>query len=371
MEKWHYLPHLPGSRSSYVSLPLHQQAEAQAIGVENACKKLKASGFEPDLVISHGGFGASLRLKNAFPRATHLRYLEWFFDTEENAFTEKPERPPSKEYLEQAEMRNSVARQVLESGITTYTPTQFQFNSFPDPLRKNLHIIHDGVNTGRFKPVLDLPATQLYTLPGTQTVIPADARIISYVSRGLEPLRGFIPFMRSLAVIQQENPDVHTVIAGSEKASYSAAPQRFSSYMGKMLSELNGMLDLSRIHFTGLLNTADYLDLLQHSAVHVYLTRPFVLSWSVMEALSTGCVVIGSDTEPVREVIQDGENGFLVPFNNPYTLADKTLEVLDDQENMISIRRAARQTILDRYSSAVCLQKQVQLIKTAFQRKLT
>jgi len=129
-------------------------------------------------------------------------------------------------------------------------------------------------------------------------------------------------------------------------------------------------LDMSRVHFTGGLPYGQYLQVIQASSVHVYLTRPFVLSWSMIEAMSTGCLVLGSDTEPVREVIEDGKNGLLVDFFSPHQIADRIEEVLDHPDRYAQLRQNARQTVLDRYSHHLLLPKHIKLMEAVAHRQL-
>ena len=166
----------------------------------------------------------------------------------------------------------------------------------------------------------------------------------------MEPYRGFPEFIESIAYVQERRPNCHVVIVGSERVCYGRSLPHGESYKDHMLKKVP--LDLSRVHFVGPLPYGLYLKVIQASDVHVYLTRPFVLSWSMIESLSTGCLVIGSDTGPVREVIRDGENGLLVDYFSPKQVADRIDEVLDHPTRMAEIRVKARQTVLERYSLA-------------------
>jgi glycosyltransferase involved in cell wall biosynthesis len=211
------------------------------------------------------------------------------------------------------------------------------------------------VDTDFFKPN---PGAKL-SLPGLD--LTGVDEIVTYVGRGMEPYRGFPSFIESIAYLQEQRPNCHVVIVGSERVCYGKNLPNGQSYKDFMLKKVP--LDMTRVHFTGSLPYNQYLQVIQASSVHVYLTYPFVLSWSMIESLSTGCLVLGSDTAPVREVIVDGENGLLVDFFNPQAIANRISEVLDHPDRMAEIRKKARQTALDRYSLKDLLPQQLELIK--------
>ena len=170
--------------------------------------------------------------------------------------------------------------------------------------------------------------------------------IVTYVARGMEPYRGFPQFMEAVGIIQKRRPNTHVVVVGNDRVAYGRQLPDGQTYKQKMLVEL----DMDRLHFTGLLPYAQYLKVIQASSAHIYLTVPFVLSWSMIETMSTGALVIGSDTDPVREVIEDGKNGLLVDFFSPEQIADRVDEVLDHPDRMAALRKAARETVLERYA---------------------
>jgi glycosyltransferase involved in cell wall biosynthesis len=216
-------------------------------------------------------------------------------------------------------------------------------------------VLHDGVDTEYFKPN-----------PGAKLILPnVDLseidEIVTYVARGMEPYRGFPEFIESIAYLQERRPNCHVVIVGSDRVCYGKALPDGETYKNYMLKKVP--LDLSRVHFVGSLPYGLYLKVIQASQVHVYLTRPFVLSWSMIESMSTGCLVLGSDTAPVKEVIQDGENGLLADFFSPKQIADRISEVLDHPTRMAQLRQKARETALERYSLEKLLPHHVQLIK--------
>lgn len=220
----------------------------------------------------------------------------------------------------------------------------WQRSCYPAAHHARIEVLHEGVDTRTVKP----NPMAAVTLPDGTTLRAGD-EVLTYVSRGLEPYRGFHCFMRALPQILAQRPDCHVLIVGTDTHVYGRAAPGGLSWRETMLREVGSQLDLSRVHFTGKLAYQDYLTVLQVSRVHVYLTYPFVLSWSLLEALATGCVVVGSDTAPVREVIADGENGLLVPFFDRDALVARTVRALADPDTLLPLRENARATILDRY----------------------
>jgi glycosyltransferase involved in cell wall biosynthesis len=217
-------------------------------------------------------------------------------------------------------------------------------------------VLHDGIDTDYFTPA-----------PGTKLVLPdldlsGAAEIVTYATRGMEPYRGFPQFMRAAALLLKRRPGLHIVIAGSDTVAYSRKLPQGQSYKQRALEEL-GAADLSRLHFTGALPYGPYLQLLRASAAHVYLTVPFVLSWSLLEAMATGCLVIGSDTAPVREVIEDGRTGLLADFFSPAEIAARVGDALDNRARMAPMRQAARDLIRQRYALSDLLPRHIALMR--------
>ena len=179
--------------------------------------------------------------------------------------------------------------------------------------------------------------------------------VVTFVARNLEPLRGYHVFMRALPTILRERPNAEILIIGDHGTSYGRLPPNGATWKAIFHDEVADGLDSSRVHFVGRLGRDDYLRALQVSSAHIYFTYPFVLSWSVVEAMSAGCLVIGSDTSPVREII-DGRNGLLTPFFDSGALAAVTVRVLASRTSFDAMRDSARRTALERFDlERVCL----------------
>ncbi|MGH8655337.1 MAG: glycosyltransferase [Gammaproteobacteria bacterium] len=228
--------------------------------------------------------------------------------------------------------------------------------AFPQEYQNKIALIHDGIDVDTA--VTNPRAT--FTLPNG-LVLQKDMEIVTFTARNLEPHRGFHVFMRAVEHICRRRPNCHVVISGGDDVSYSARLPKQKNYREKMLSEVN--IDPNRVHFIGFLPYPDHLNLLQVSTAHVYLTVPFVLSWSLMEAMATACVVIGSDTPPVREVLQHGKNGLLVDFLSPEAIADAVDAAFSHPQRMAHLGAAARRSVVKKYPVRDALAKYRELIK--------
>ncbi|QIR41056.1 glycosyltransferase [Tolypothrix sp. PCC 7910] len=328
---------------------LHGQA------VYKVAEQLKAQGFVPDVICGHSGWGPTLFMKDAFPNTPLICYFEWFYHAYGSDADFDPTDPLSVDDVARIRVKNSPILIDLYTCDRGLSPTYWQRSQFPPEFHSKISVLHDGVDTEFFKPN-----------PNAKLVLPnldlsGVDEIVTYVGRGMEPYRGFPQFMETIAYVLERRPNCHVVIVGSDRVCYGKALPDGMTYKELMLKKLP--LDLSRVHFTGALPYAQYLQVIQASSVHVYLTRPFVLSWSMIEAMSTGCLVLGSDTGPVTEIIKDGKNGLLVDFFSPQKIADRIDEVLDHPDKMAQIRANARKTVLERYALADLLPKHIQMIK--------
>ena len=247
-----------------------------------------------------------------------------------------------------------VGRDACDQG---WTPSQWQARQLPAAYRHKVEVIHEGIDTELVSPKPDA----VFSYKGLK-LTKAD-NVVTYVARNLEPYRGFHVFMRALPKILADNPNVRIVIVGGDAVSYGMHPKDAPHWRAKLLKEVGRQLDPARVHFVGRLPYADYLALLQVSSVHVYLTYPFVLSWSLLEAMAAGCAVIGSRTAPVEEVIRHNENGLLVDFFDTAEIAGRVGEVLNHPQKYEAMRSKARETIVQRYDlRRVCLLRQVAML---------
>lgn len=338
---------ISGSRLESVH-PFARRFEIESRRAEQiiySASALKLGGFAPRLIYVHPGWGEALPLRALFPDAIIVSYSEFYYapsGTDVGFDREFPRFGVDGET--RVVLRNAAMLLSLVDSDFAIAPTQWQRSVFPREFRPKIHVVHDGLDTERLlsaKPDRQSPIGGRY--------FSREDEIVTFVARNLEPYRGFHIFMRALPAILKARPNAQICIMGGDGVSYGTKPVRHESWREAMLEELQGQLDLTRVHFLGSVPYEDYLALLDRSRAHVYLTYPFVLSWSMLEAMAMGCLVIGSDTTPVAEVIRNGENGFLVPFFDVPKLADTVIEALAHPRRHRDMRQAARQTITDRY----------------------
>ncbi|HWR41436.1 MAG TPA: glycosyltransferase [Patescibacteria group bacterium] len=310
--------------------------------------KLKAEGFVPDVICGHSYWGPTLFAKDLFPHVPLLAYFEWFYKAEES---------DSEQVKMAVRTKNVPILWDLASCDQGLTPTTWQGSRFPTEYRDKIQVIRDGVDHSFFCP---RPGHRLL-LPRIGLDLSDVDEVVTYVSRSLEPLRGFPQFMQAAALIQKARPRCHVVVTGMEQSVYERAPAEGKTYKQILLETVE--LDRSRIHFTGWLSLPEYREVLQASTLHVYLTKPYILSWSLLEALACGCLTVASDSEPVREVIRDGENGLLVDMNAPGEIAAAVADVLSRKTEFGFIREKARQTICENYDLDQQTGRQIELLR--------
>jgi glycosyltransferase involved in cell wall biosynthesis len=322
--------------------------------------ELKQKGFVPELICAHPGWGEALFLKQIWPDAPLLCYQEFFYQNEGFDLGFDPELQGERDWRSGArtQMKNAYLLLGLNAADWNVTASRFQLSTFPAEWQPRISVLHDGIDTARATPDSAPPPL---TLPDDTELQPGEP-VVTFVNRRLEPYRGCHTFLRSLPELQRLAPKARVVIVGeTQGVSYGAACEN-GEWKEVFLAEIEGHYDPSRVHFTGALPYATYLHLLQLSACHVYLTYPFVLSWSLLEAMSCGCPVVGSATPPVQEVLRDGHNGLLVDFFKPADLATAVAEMLQNPERARLLGQQARETILASYSLERCLPRQLALM---------
>ncbi|QLE41650.1 glycosyltransferase [Nostoc sp. C052] len=331
-----------------------ENAVLTAQAVYRVAEKLKAEGFVPDIVYGHSGWGPTLFMKDVFPKAELLCYFEWFYHAHGSDADFDPNEPLNADDECRIRVKNAPILTDLYSCDRGLSPTNWQRQQFPKEYHRKLTVIHDGVDTQYFVPK---PGAKL-VLPRINLDLSHVEELVTYVGRGMEPYRGFPQFMETVALLQQRRPKCHVVVVGEDRVAYGKNLPDGKTYKQLMLEKLS--LDLSRLHFTDRLPYNEYLQVLQASSAHVYLTRPFVLSWSMLEVMAAGCLLVASKTSPVLEVVQDGVNGLLVDFFSPDNIANRVEEALNNPQEMSAIRANARETILKRYDLAKLLPQHLQ-----------
>lgn len=327
--------------------------------VLNALLRLKKAGFYPDVVYAHPGWGETLFLKDVFPRARLLHFCEFYYHTTGQDFNFDPEFPNNADDVLRLRIRNLHHLMALEQADVGIAPTVWQQTRFPVAYQSKIEVIHDGVDTQ-----IVTPDPQAFVqFPQKHLRLTKNDEVITFVSRNLEPYRGFHMFMRALPDLLKVRPRAHVIIVGGNEVSYGRRPVK-GTYRQTYLDEVGDRIDLSRVHFVGKLPYATFLRVLQVSTAHVYLTYPFVLSWSMMEAMAAGCLVIGSKTPPVEEVITHEKNGLLVDFFSTQQLVEAVQRVCEEPARVQVMREQARRTVVERYDlKTVCLPEQRRLIE--------
>jgi glycosyltransferase involved in cell wall biosynthesis len=341
VRKIRYEPRGPGRPTGYL-IQDFESALAHAQGAYEALEPHRNT-LAPDLVVGHADWGSSLFLPELFPDVPVIDYVEYFHHPHASVIDFRPDFPPAERTVLRNRVQNAAVLLQLESCSAAYTPTSFQHGLLPELYRSKVRIIHDGVDTSIWRRSFERGST------------PGGTRIVTYVARGFEAMRGFDIFMRVAKRICDARKDVVFMVVGSDEVVYGNDLEHVEGGSLKEHVLRQDDYDLTRIRFLGLLPREELVNLLSLSDLHVYLTTPFVLSWSLLNAMACGCTVLGSDTEPVREVIEDGTNGLLRDFFDVTALAEAALEVLEDPVRFRHLGEQATRTIRDRYSLPIVL----------------
>ena len=324
-----------------------------------AALKLREEGFSPDVIYAHHGWGESLFLKDVWPKARLIVYCEFYYHATGADVGFDPEFPMADPgevcRLRLKNVNNLLHFDTADAGIS---PTHWQRSTFPEPFRSRIEVAHDGIDTDAIA-----PNTAASVVLGGKLTLTRQDEVITFVNRNLEPYRGYHLFMRALPEILRRRPKARILIVGSDGVSYGAAAPEGKKWKDIFLDEVKDRLDLSRVHFLGNVPYLHFISLLQLSTVHVYLTYPFVLSWSLLEAMCCGCAIVASDTQPVQEAIVDGETGRLVDFFSRAQLVERMCELLDDAPQRAALGARAREFARRHYDlKTVCLPRQVKLV---------
>ncbi|MDE7468735.1 MAG: glycosyltransferase [Desulfovibrionaceae bacterium] len=326
------------------------------------CLELRSQeNFIPDIICVHTGWGEGSFLRDVFPHAKIIAFCEYFYDKRFLGNIEDEFFKMDFDGLLRFRVQNATQLLSATNWDWGISPTHFQWSTYPDFLRKKISIIHDGIDTEALQPKED---AQPVTLPNGVVLDKKKDTVITFVSRNLEPYRGFHSFMRALPDIQKELPDAHIVIIGGDSVSYGRPAPDGTTYRELLLQEVGSKLNLDRVYFIGKLPYSLFIDVLSHSSVHVYLSYPFVLSWSLLESMSMELLLVASNTASVAEVVQDRYNGILCDFYNPQDIAEKIVYAHNlSHEEKQHIRKNARKTVVEKYDlKTVCLPKQLSLL---------
>jgi len=357
------------SRSSSKNIhPWVADIETKTIRADDcyrAALRLRKKGFYPDVIVAHHGWGESLFLKEVWPNSKLGIYCEFFYHSKGADVGTDPEFPPRQDEacrLALKNINNLLHFELADAGIS---PTQWQASTFPQRFRKYISVIHDGIDTGVVCPDLDGFLTIDTREEGNIKLTRKD-EIITFVNRNLEPYRGYHIFMRALPKLLESRPNARVLIVGGDGVSYGAKPNSDKTWKDIFIHEVKDQIkesDWKRVHFLGNIKYERFITLLQVSSVHVYLTYPFVLSWSLLEAMSVGCTIVASNTKPLHEAINHDETGRLVDFFDIDGICNEVCNLLDDENTRSRLGNSAREFAINNYDlKSICLPKQVEWV---------
>ena len=366
---WHGIQLVPYTANRGTTANVHpwvSDFETKTIRGEacfKAALKMKESGFIPDVIVAHHGWGESLFLKDVWPNAKLAIYCEFYYHPHGADVGFDPEFPPKDAgdacRVRLKNLNNLLHFEVADAGIS---PTHWQASTFPEPFRSKIIVVHDGIDT---QVVAPNPRVK-FTLNGNLHLT-KDDEVITFVNRNLEPYRGYHTFMRALPEILKNRPKALVLIVGADDVSYGARPDNGQKWKGIFAAEVRPQIsdaDWSRVYFLGNIAYQHFIPLLQLSTVHVYLTYPFVLSWSLLESMSAGCAIVASDTQPLHEAIKHNETGKLVNFFDHAQLASKVCDLLEEPQERQRLGAHARAFAQQNYDlQTVCLPKQLEWVQ--------
>lgn len=346
-----YQPHVAGHKEIHHYLRDFESHIRRGQAVVRLLLQLRdQEGFAPDVVVAHPGWGEGLFLKDVFPKARIIQYFEYYYQSTGGDVGFDLEFPNTLDDQLRVRIKNSTQLHSLIGCDQGISPTNWQKSRYPTELQHKIEVIHEGVDTELVKP----DAGAWIEINGQR--LQAGDEIVTYAARNLEPYRGFHTFMRMLPTLQTLRPEAKVIIVGGDDVSYGKRLPKGQTYRQRYCAEVQDKVDWHRVHFVGKLPYKDYLKVLQVSKTHVYLTYPFVLSWSMLEAMAAGCLLLASNTTPVQEVITDGHDGLLVDFFDHQQLAVKIAQVLANPGQYRHLRENARQTIVESYDlKTICL----------------
>lgn len=356
-----YIKPVIDNEATHVPARELENGTRRAEAVFKAAWGLKYLGFEPDIIIGHHGWGEMLNLRDVWPKVPMLGYFEFYYHHDKGDVGFDPEFPSEVFDFGRIRAKNAINHIALNLGGAGQCPTQWQLSTYPDWAQTRMNLIWEGVHLDLCSPD---PTAHRKTLKVGDMVIKPTDKFVTYLSRDLEPYRGFHSFMRALPGMLRARKDLKVVLIGGDGVSYGAPPAQGGSWREVLMREVGKDLDPDRVVFPGRVPYELYVSCLRRSDAHVYLTYPFVASWSLRESLAAGCPVVGSDTQPVTEFITHGENGVLTPFLQPKQIGQDILALLEDKHLTQKIKANAREYAEKRLSMQDYLNSYTKVIES-------
>jgi glycosyltransferase involved in cell wall biosynthesis len=341
-----YKPHHAPKKEAYGLSKVWEEATGAGFGAAIAGRKIEQKeGFKPDLIVGHVGWGELTFFKQVWPDVPIIGFFEYYYRLHGGPVNFDPDESVNEHTPFLLHARNAVPAANITTVDRGISPTKWQRDCFPPEMHSKIYVCHDGIRTDKLVP--NPKATlKLGRIDKLQT---CDDEIITYMARNLERMRGFHQFMRALPDILKARPNARVLIIGGNEVSYGAKSKKPGGLRGEMEAEVGDRVDWSRVHFLGQVPYDDYQKIIQISKCHIYMTMPFVLSWSLLETMSMEATIVASDVEPVREAMTHGETGLLVDFHNPEALAQQVIDVLERPEDFAHLGPAARKHVIAEY----------------------
>ncbi|MDE4306123.1 glycosyltransferase family 4 protein [Phaeobacter gallaeciensis] len=341
-----YKAHHQPAKDAYGLSKDWEAAAGTGIGAALAARQLKdVRGWSPDIIIGHTGWGELTFLKEVWPDVPMIGFFEYFYRTSGGLVGFDPENPPNDQAGFFAQARNTVPYTNIHTVDLGHTPTYWQRDRFPESFHDRMYVCHDGIRTDRLQP--DPEAS--ISLGRLDRPLTRDDEVITYVARNMERARGFHIMMRALPKILKERPNARVLMIGGNETSYGIESKHPGGLRGEMEEELQGQVDWSRVHFLGRIPYDALCDIIRISRCHIYLTMPFVLSWSLLESMAMQATVVAADVAPVREAVTHGTTGMLVDFFDPDALAAQVVDVVANPESYAHLGPNARAHVVETY----------------------
>ncbi|WP_299367094.1 glycosyltransferase family 4 protein [uncultured Tateyamaria sp.] len=336
-----------------------ETAAGAGFGAAMALRKIVEGGFTPDIVIGHVGWGEMTFFREVLPKTPMIGFFEYFYSVHGGPVGFDPESPVSDHAPFFMHGHNVVPHMNIEVVDVGHSPTEWQRNRFPKSFHDKIYVCHDGIRTDKLKPNKKAQVT----LGRIGRPLTVKDEIVTFMARNLETTRGYHQFMRAMPHLQKARPNARVLVIGGNDASYGKKTDHPGGLRGQMEEEVGHLLDWERLHFLGQVPYEDYQSIIQISSCHLYLTMPFVLSWSLLESMSMEATVVASDVAPVREAVTHGETGLLVDFFDPEAIAAQVADVLARPKDFAHLGPAARKHVVETYDfNTVCLPEHIRQI---------
>ena len=355
-----YKPHYVAKEDAYGLSRTWEDAAGSGFGAAMAAKQIRDNGFVPDIIIGHVGWGELTFMKEVFPDVPVIGFFEYYYSAHGGPVGFDPESPVSEHSPYILASKNAVPLTNIEVVDLGHCPTYWQRDRFPKSFHDKCYVCHDGIRTDALQPN---PDVQLALGRLDRPLTRETDDVVTYMARNLETTRGFHQFMRALPGIQAGHPDARILVIGGNDTSYGGKSKHPGGLRGQMEAEVGDRVDWSRVHFLGQVPFEDYQKIIQISKCHLYLSMPFVLSWSCLESMSMGATIVASDVAPVREAITHNETGLIVDFFDPDAIAAQVVDVLKNPDAYAHIGPAARAHVVRTYDfHTVCLPEHIRQI---------